>query len=134
MAVIGTIGVDGKMHGAVVYVFTASHSTICFVTKDSTQKYVNITKNPLVTLTIFNEKETSTLQASGRAFVADDPKMIDYVMDKITKSHITRSNWFPPITKLRDGSEAIIGIELTKARLAEYEGFGIGSDDMFTEV
>ena len=134
LAVVGTIGADGTMHAAVVFIYRASHSTVCFITKNSTQKYANITANPQVTLTSFNEKETSTLQASGRAFEANDPKIIDYVMQKITKSHVARADWFPPVTKLRDGSNVIIGIELTKARLAEYGGYGIGSDDMFIEL
>ncbi|MFI5270430.1 MAG: pyridoxamine 5'-phosphate oxidase family protein [Candidatus Saccharimonadales bacterium] len=134
LAVIGTTGEDGTMHAAVVFMYRASHGTVCFVTKNSTRKYKNIIANPQVTLTIFNEKETSTLQASGRAFEADDPKMISYVMKKIDDSHVSRAGWFPPVSKLREGSNVIMGVEITKARLARYGGFGIGSDDMFIEL
>ena len=39
-----------------------------------------------------------------------------------------------PIAKLRAGQYAVIAIELTSARLAEYKGRGIGDTGIFTEI
>ena len=133
-AVLSTVGEDGSPHGAVIYVCTASHHTLCFVTKNQTQKYLNLTKSPKVSLTIFNEKESSTLQASGRAYVADDPGMIDYVMDKVTKMHAMQASWLPPASKVQGGEYAVIGIELEQARLAEYRGVDSVGGGIFTQI
>ena len=126
-AVLSTVGEEGP-HGAVIYVMAASHGTLCFVTKNETRKYENIVKNPTVGLTIFNEKEMSTLQASGRAFIADNTSGLkDLVMSKMEDVHATMSDWLPPVTKLANGEFVVIGIELNRVRLSDYGGQGMAS-------
>jgi uncharacterized pyridoxamine 5'-phosphate oxidase family protein len=134
-AVLSTTGDDNKPHGAVVYVCTASHHTVCFVTKNGTAKYKNLMAHPDVAVTFLNEKESSTLQATGRAFVVDDQQMINYVLDKITALHTDKQvDWLPPISKLQAGDYVAIGVELATARLAEYQGNNIDSKQIFTEL
>ncbi|SRR6266568_2169672 len=133
-AVVGTINADRTPQGSVVYVCTLSDQKVCFITKNLTQKYINISERPQVSLTFFNERESSTLQASGRATILNDARLIDMVMDKITHIHAMRAEWLPPISKLRAGNYVIIGISLTGARLAEYRGLDIGSNQIFTEL
>lgn len=121
-AVLGTVGQDGP-HGTVIYVITASHGTLCFVTKNQTKKYQNILENPSVCLTFFNDRESSTLQVAGKAYVADNSQGLkEIVMDKVTKAHAILSDWLPPVTKIQSGEYAVIGIEVTYARLSDYSG------------
>ncbi|HTH72602.1 MAG TPA: pyridoxamine 5'-phosphate oxidase family protein [Candidatus Pristimantibacillus sp.] len=132
-AVLGTVDDEGP-HGAVVYVIPASHGTICFVTKSGTKKYQNLTAHPKVSLTFFNERESTTLQASGHAYVADDSNGLkDLVMDKVTKAHAMVADWLPPVTKVQSGEYAVIGIELDTARLADYGSIDINGP-VFTEL
>ena len=131
-AVLSTTGSDGP-HGSVIYVVPASHGTLCFVTKNKTKKYANLAEHPLVSLTIFNEKESSTLQAVGSAYTADSLELKEFVMDKMRKAHAMMADWLPPVTKLNGGEYVVIGIELTYARLAEYQGMGI-TGPTFTEL
>lgn len=131
-AVLSTVGDDGP-YGAVVYVVPASHSTLCFVTKNKTQKYANLTEHPVVSLTFFNEREGTTLQTKGNAYTADDPGLKNFVLDKTSKSHAVRADWLPPVTTLDAGEYVVIGVELTYARLAEYQGLGI-TGPTFTEL
>jgi len=133
-AVLSTINDDGTPYGSVVYVGLAGHRQVFFVTKNQTRKYANVSKRPQVSLTFFNDKDSSTLQASGKAFVADDPKMIDHALDAMKKIHAMQAEWLPPISKLNAGNYVLIGIQLESARLAQYKGLGIGSDDIFTEL
>ena len=132
-AVLSTVDDAGKPHGAVIYVCTASHGTVCFVTKNLTRKYVNITERPDVHLTFFNERESSTLQLEGTATVTDDPAMIDYVMKKMTQSHAIQSDWLPPVTKVQAGEYVIIGVKIVNARLAEFGGSS-GDGKTFTDL
>lgn len=130
-AVLGTLGEDGP-YGAVVYVVLVSHGSLCFITKNQTQKYINLVAHPEVSLTFFNEKEGTTLQAKGKAYVADSPDLKDFVLDKMRKAHAIMSGWVPPVTKLNAGEFAVIGIELAYARLAEYQGLD-ANGPTFTE-
>ena len=125
-AVLSTIGQDGP-HGAVVFVITASHGTLCFVTKNQTKKYQNIVNQGAVSLTFFNERESTTLQITGKAYVADNSQGLkEIVLNKITKAHATSSNWLPPVTKIVSGEYAVIGIEITYARLSDFGAIDVG--------
>ena len=123
-AVLSTVDDTGTPHGAVIYAVTGSHHTVCFVTKTSTQKYKNIQALQKVALTIFNERDSSTLQIAGQAFIAEDNHMVDYVLGKITKLHAMQAEWLPPVTKVEGGEFAVVGIEIQSARLTEFQGMG----------
>ncbi len=131
-AVLSTVDKDGTPHGAVIYVCTASHGMLCFVTKNVTKKYANIAERSTVSLTFFDEHQSSTLQVQGRAFITEDTKMIDYVLDRTKKIHALQAEWLPPVSKITDGEYAVVGIEVQHARLAEYQGIGMSSAT-FTE-
>jgi general stress protein 26 len=134
VAVLSTINSDGTPHSAVVYVVTASHHTICFITRNLTRKYQNLYERSEVSIAIYDERDSSTLQATGKAFVANNDNMLEYVLDKISKIHAERADWQPPIKKLREsGDYVVIGIELSTARLAEYQGLDAEGSDFFTE-
>ena len=131
-AVISTIGEDGP-HGAVVYVITASHGTLCFVTKNKTRKYTDIVNHPSVSLTFFNEKEGTTLQISGQAYAADNNTGLkDIVLDKMKSAHAMVSNWAPPVTKIMDGEFAVIGVDIKTARLVDYGSGDVGGPSYVT--
>ena len=132
-AVLSTVDKDGIPHGAVIYVCTTSHSTLCFVTKNVTKKYANIADRPTVSLTFFDERQSSTLQVQGKAFIASDSKMVDYVLNRVKKIHALQAEWLPPVSKIQNGEYAVVGIEIQHARLAEYQGIGIGGAT-FTEL
>lgn len=134
LAVLGTINDDSTPHGAIVYVAPISNKAVCFVTKNLTQKYVNLTERPTVSLTIGNDKESSTLQIMGRASVVDNPQLMNTAMEKITKVHAMMAEWLPPLAKLRAGNYAIINVDITHARLGEFKGLDIGSQEIFTEI
>lgn len=125
-AVLSTIGEDGP-HGAVVYTIPASHGTLCFVTKNQTKKYQDIVNNGAVSLTYYNDNESTTLQVTGNAYVADDSQGLQtIVMDKMTKAHATQSSWLPPVTKITSGEYAVIGVEVKYARLSDYGTLDVG--------
>lgn len=133
-AVLSTLREDGTPYGSVVYVVTASHHTVCLVTKTSTETYKNMAKRPQVSLTVFNERESSTLQAMGNAYITDDKQLIDYIFEKLAKVHVMQSDWVPPVTRIPTGEYVVIGIEITIARLAAYQGTGVNPASMFTQV
>jgi len=74
------------------------------------------------------------MQAKGQASIVHDAITLDMVSTKITRTEASAPEWLPPIAKLRAGQYAVVAIELTEARLAEYEGKKIGEAGIFTEV
>ena len=134
MAVLSTVNDDGTPYGSIVYISSLGDRAVCFVTKTGTQKYMNLLARPMVSLTIGNDTESSTLQATGKASIINDPALLDAGMKKIHEIHAMRAEWLPPIAKLRAGNYAVVGIELTHARLGEFKGLDIGSREIFTEI
>jgi general stress protein 26 len=135
IATFGTINADGSPYGAVVYICADSRRPLVyFITKQATRKYENLIERNQVSLTVVNPSEGSTLQASGRAFEVQDPATIDMVMKKIAREHVSALEWLPPIAKLRAGAYVIIGIDLTYARLAQFNGMVIGDEHIFTKL
>lgn len=135
IAILGTTSPNHSPYGAVVYACADPNSPIVyFITKQATAKYQNLRERNQVSLTIVNPYENSTLQASGIAFDITDALTIDMVMERITREHASAKEWLPPIAKLRAGAYAIVGIELTQARLAQFQGMAIGDEHIFTRL
>lgn len=134
IATLSTINPDNTPSGAVVYICTdAKRPVVYFITKQETKKYQNLRDRHQVSLTIVNPSENSTLQANGRAFEVEDAVTIDEVMETIARNHISAKEWLPPIAKLHAGAYVIVGIELTHARLAQFQGMVIGDKHIFTQ-
>lgn len=134
IATLGTIDSDGNPNGAAVYICTDSQKPVVyFITKQKTKKYQNLRDRSHVSLTIVNPAENSTLQAGGRAFEVEDAVTINMVMEKITLNNSSAQEWLPPIAKLRAGAYITVGIELTYARLARFQGMTIGDEHIFIQ-
>lgn len=133
-AVVSTVDSDRRPHGAVVYVCTASHHTVCFITKNQTKKFGNLSKHPDVSLTFVNELERSTLQAAGKATVTDDKNLMDYIMQKAKDAHAMQAGWLPPISELYAGDYVVVAVELSYARLSEFQSSGFTGEPIFTEI
>lgn len=134
-AVVSTTNEDGSPHAAVVYVFPVSHHTICFVTRNQTRKYQNIYQRAQVAITIFDEHDSSTLQATGRAFVTNDEQVLGTMKERMEKLHALRADAVPPVEKLQQaGDYVLVGVELQTVRLAQYQGIDVNLNGAFTEM
>jgi general stress protein 26 len=133
IATLGTINSDGTPHGAAVYVCADdSRPVVYFLTKVGTQKYKNLNGDDLVSITIVNPSENSTLQANGRATRVKGAQTMNTIMDKITRIHAQAAEWLPPLAKLRAGAYVIIGVTIERARLAHFKDAKIGDEHIFT--
>ncbi|HSX32615.1 MAG TPA: pyridoxamine 5'-phosphate oxidase family protein [Candidatus Saccharimonadales bacterium] len=133
-AVLGTTSEDGTPHGAVLYTCALPNGTVCFLTKNQTHKYRNLIARPKVCLTFVNEKDSSSLQATGEAAVVTDARLMATILEAITRVQTSQIDWLPPLAKLRAGEYETIAVKITRARLAEYRGQAIGSQHIFTEL
>lgn len=134
-AVLGTINENNEPHGAVIFVYANNDGKIYFLTKNQTQKYNNLISHPQVSLTIFDQSNNSTLQASGQAHQIDDPEVNNQVMPHITRAQMGSPEWLPPIAKIQAGDYKLFCITPSRMRLAEFAGKEMGDNKaIFTEV
>jgi general stress protein 26 len=137
VVVLSTLDDYQRPYGAVVYAVSGDHNTnmhVYFLTKDDTAKFHNLKARPAVSLTSYDENDVSCLQAQGHAEIERDPHVIDKVMKHLTRTHAHAAEWLPPIAKLRAGNYVMVGVTITHARIGEFKGAPIGSDDIFTET
>lgn len=133
VATLSTIDPDGSPHGAVVYVCADDiEPIIYFITKQHTKKYKNLRDRSRVSITIASAADDSTLQADGRAYPTEDPRIIDMVVRKIAQEHAPVKEWLPPLAKIHAGAYEIVRVELSFARLSEFQGMAIGNEHIFT--
>ena len=137
VVVLSTLDDYQRPYGATIYAVSGTHNTamhVYFLTKEDTAKFHNLKARPAVSITGYDEDEISTLQAQGHAAIERDPRVIDMVMKQLTRAHAHAAEWLPPIAKLRAGNYVMIGVTISHARLGEFKGAPIGSEDIFTET
>lgn len=133
LTVLGTADEAGEPHGAVVYICVDDEQPVVyFLTKTGTRKYQNLSAHNTVSLTSFGAEENSTFQANGQTFLVEDASLLDEIMHKLTEINARNTEWLPPLSKLRAGPYSVVGVRLTSARLAEFQGEAIGSKHIFT--
>ena len=134
-AVLGTIADDGGPHGAVVYVCPDdTRPIVYFLTKDETTKFNNLHARDKVSLTIVNEMQNSTLQATGKAAVVHDAHALDMMTKKMFHIGPSGRTWAPPISKINAGKYKLIGITLDHARLSVFGDDPAGHEPVVTEL
>lgn len=135
LATLGTIDDAGWPHGAVVYIFAdRDQQKVYFLTKNETKKFKNLAAHDRVSLTIANQAQNSTLQATGRASITRDPGVLDMVVKKMARVNSISSEWVPPVSRLDAGQYAVVQVELEHTRLAEFNAGPPGEEHMFTEI
>ncbi|HSE29330.1 MAG TPA: pyridoxamine 5'-phosphate oxidase family protein [Candidatus Saccharimonadales bacterium] len=134
VAVLGTTGKSSRPFGAAIYIYAKSIDQLYFITKTETQKFKNIQENPMVSVTIVDSSDNSSLQLSGDVSVVNDVRIIDQVMREMSKIYANSADWLPPLAKIRAGSYQVISIKLLTARLAHYKGHNAGDKNIFKDL
>jgi general stress protein 26 len=135
--VLSTLDDYHRPYGTVVYAVSGDHDTkmhVYFLTKEDTAKFHNLSARPAASITAYDADNVSTLQAQGHAEITREPHVIDRVMKQLTRTHARAAEWLPPIAKLRAGNYVMVGVTITNARIGEFKGAPIGSQDIFTET
>lgn len=135
IATIGTTNSKGEPHGAAVYICPDEQQHVMyFLTKNETQKYKNLLAHEAVSVTVVDPAGNSTLQASGKAFTVQDAHALALITQRMVDANPKTSEWLPPVSKLDAGQYVVVGITITSARLAEFQGMDVLEEHIFTEV
>jgi general stress protein 26 len=135
VAILGTIGDDDRPHGAVVYVCADDERPVVyFLTKDETRKFKNLSAHKYISLTIANERENSTLQATGKTKVVHDSQPLNLVTKKMHHIGPHGRSWVPPLSKINAGKYKLVGITLEYVRLTQFSAEALDGTPTVTEL
>ncbi len=83
LAVLSTVGTDGKPYAAPIYFVMNDDFTFLFITPEGTQKFKNIEHNPNVVLTVTDESTWETVRIAGSARF--DASLVSEVVNKLAE-------------------------------------------------
>lgn len=119
--VLATSDAAGNPHGAVVYFKLHDDFTLTFATKTETQKYKNIEETKHAAFVVYDEKEQTAVQVTGRVETIEDHdervEVINYMY--ITSPKLSMAV-VPPAEKLLAGDYVALRLVPTVIKMAIY--------------
>ena len=105
---LSTLSEAGVPQNAMVYVMVRDNLECHFVTRATTRKYHNLTKNPRATLSTYDENILMFGEVTGEATVVEDGAKVAELLPDFHKLVESRkaSLWVPPVAQL-EGDEYI---------------------------
>ena len=102
--ILGTADVSGNPRVAAVYYERDDDFCLTFATKTETQKAKNMLENPQVAFVVYDEKEQTTIQITGRVEPIEDDAAINHSVNAMVKNSAELSGReFTPAEKLEAG-------------------------------
>lgn len=119
--VLSTANRSGEVNGAAVYYLSDSEQNVYVFTKSDTQKARNTLSHAQAAFTIYDEFEVQTMQLQGIVIHEQNQKMLDKLVDEITKPKQFGDKVIePPVTKLNAGSFVLLKFTPTSCRFSNY--------------
>ena len=122
LALLATIHKVQKPETAAVYFHIEPDCTCYFFTKEATRKYANLTENPNVTLSVYDEAALTFGEIAGEASVVTDAETLAQILPKLHTVVASRKNdyWVPPIAQLAAGSFTLFRVVPLEVRLTTF--------------
>ena len=122
LAVLSTINDQGDPHGTTLYVGTDDHLNLYLLTKNQTAKYFHMKNHPRVSLTFTAEDHQQTLQVHGNAAEVTVPDEGARAFQVIGAIRHQTTDFRLPISRFEAGPYVVFKIDVSYARLTNYEG------------
>jgi nitroimidazol reductase NimA-like FMN-containing flavoprotein (pyridoxamine 5'-phosphate oxidase superfamily) len=110
VAVLSTVSEKGEAWGAAIYYAVAQNFTFYFFTHVGSKKYQNLKEHPQVALTVADDFQQTTVQASGKVVEVPLGEELNMAYRLLSQVHPPgQFSWVPPVSKIHDqGSIAVI--------------------------
>jgi nitroimidazol reductase NimA-like FMN-containing flavoprotein (pyridoxamine 5'-phosphate oxidase superfamily) len=126
VATLATIKDGISPTGTTVYYYTDDEFNFYFLTKDDTEKFKNIQRNPRVALVVTNSEALQTVQVEGEAEVADfGEEKYSKILDDFVMSLKSRGKEWEnlPINHIYKGYFSLIKIKPNWLRWTDYKNW-----------
>jgi general stress protein 26 len=121
VGVLSTTSSDGQPWGSAIIFATDENLNFYFMTRADTLKYQNIASNPKVAITITDESQQITVQASGTVKPVEAEDIMDVVFHKLDKLKPQgTTKWIAPVYKVHEGDYMILHFTPTKLQYADF--------------
>jgi len=121
LAVVSTVGPDGKPFAVTMYVVSDDRLNLYFMTKKETTKFRNMSSNPYIFITFSDETDLSTLQISGKVNTIDPQSDSQTTYNLMRGLRVKINEEKIPVSKLNAGEYVIFKVDVDKATLTNYQ-------------
>lgn len=110
VAVLSTVSEKGEAWGAAVYYAVDKDLTFYFFTHVGSKKYRNLQAHPQAALTVADDYQQTTVQASGKITELPMGEEMNMAYRLLVQIHPPgQFSWVPPVSKIHDqGSIAVL--------------------------
>src|SRR5581483_3706735 len=121
VGVLSTVDPNGGPHGVVIFFVVDRQLTVKFLTRTKTKKYNNLLHNDHAMLTVFEPRNQTVVQLTGKATELSDSLEVNSVAGGIAGINLEMTgSSLPPILKLEAGDFTVFRIDPVQARMAVY--------------
>src|SRR5688572_2965739 len=132
---LATADAAANPHASVVYFKLEDDFSISFGTKQQTQKYKDIEENKQAAFVVYDEKDQTVVQITGRVEIIDHPDARDKVMNTMIRSSTELSQTgVPPVEKVWAGDYVALRLVPTVVRMLVYARPDSEGDDDLDET
>lgn len=135
IAVLSTATDKHDVWGAAIYYAVDESLSFYFLTKKGTKKYHQILKNPHGAVTVADDAEQTTVQASGSIKEVSTGEERDQAYRKLALVHPAGDfSWKPPVTKMDDGETVLLKLTSQTLQYANFQSSSQDSTDHIVQV
>jgi uncharacterized pyridoxamine 5'-phosphate oxidase family protein len=133
--VLSTIAETGNPWGSAIYFIVDEKLNFFFVTRVDTLKYSNLIKNPESAITVSDEKDQVTVQATGSVTRIPADESLDIIFNELEKTHpVSNGSWVPPIIKVHKGNYVVLQFTPRYLQYADYKNISHEPGHQHSEV
>lgn len=131
---LATAGHDNKPHLSAVHYVCDDKFNIYFMTLRTSKKFEALSAHSEVAFTIATEDVPQTLQIEGKAMDISSSNESGSKKDELFEVLNKNPNFYPPISKMDTADTAIVWIQPTWIRWADYAFAQDGNENVFREI
>jgi nitroimidazol reductase NimA-like FMN-containing flavoprotein (pyridoxamine 5'-phosphate oxidase superfamily) len=131
---LATVARDSKPHGSMVFYVCDDKFNIYLMTLRTSRKFEALSAHSEVAFTIAEESVPQTLQIEGKAMDISESEEAGSKKDELFDVMNKNPSFYPPISKMDTEETAIVWIQPTWIRWADYAFAEDGNDKVWKEI
>jgi len=131
---LATVSRDYKPHASLVNYVCDDKFNIYFMTLRNSRKFEALSAHSEIAFTIATEDVPQTLQIEGKAMDISSSQEAGSKKDELFEALNANPSFYPPISKMDTEETAIVWIEPTWIRWADYAFAEDGNDKIWKEI
>jgi nitroimidazol reductase NimA-like FMN-containing flavoprotein (pyridoxamine 5'-phosphate oxidase superfamily) len=122
VATISTISAENKPQTAVVYTYVDTNYHCYFVTKETTRKYENLTKNKVISIAWYDKQMLTICELTGEAYVVQAGEGVAVAITHLQEVMMEQKTeyWTPPVGQIEGAQYAVFRVVPDQINYVDY--------------